>query len=121
MEIKHDYKRLIVWQNSMELAKQVYNMINLLPKEETYALSDQIRRAVVSVPSNIAEGFGRISYKEIKHFLSIARGSLFELETQLLLCIDFNFISKETVRNTFELIDSISRMLFKLINRLSNE
>jgi four helix bundle protein len=79
------YEELIVWQKAMLLAKLVYGIQKQLPKEEVYGLGDQMRRAVVSIPSNIAEGFGRESDKEFKHFLSVARGSLFEVKTQLQL------------------------------------
>ena len=79
------YRELIVWQKSMELAEKVYLLVKALPKEETYALSDQMRRAAVSIPSNIAEGHARQSQKEFLQFLCIARGSRAELETQLLL------------------------------------
>ena len=82
----NNYKDLIVWQKSMSLAVKIYQIVKLLPKEELFVLSDQMRRAVVSIPSNISEGHQRNSSKEFKHFLSIAKGSLGELETQLLLC-----------------------------------
>ena len=65
-----DYKQLLVWQKSMDLTTEIYSLVKVLPKEETYALSDQMRRAVVSIPSNIAEGRGRFSHKEFLHFLS---------------------------------------------------
>ena len=77
------YEDLVVWQKAMLLAKRVYCLQRSLPKEEVYALGDQIRRAAVSVPSNIAEGFGRESDKDFRHYLSIARGSLCEVKTQL--------------------------------------
>ena len=72
---------LIVWQKAMDLTTEIYRLIKFLPREETYALSDQMRRAAVSIPSNIAEGHGRNSNKEFANFLSIARGSLTELRT----------------------------------------
>ena len=81
MKVKR-YEELVVWQKAMLLAKRVYCVQKKLPKEEIYGLGDQIRRAAVSIPSNIAEGFGRDTDKEFKHFLSIARGSLFETKTQ---------------------------------------
>ena len=77
------YKELIVWQKAMDLVDEVYRLVKLLPREETFALSDQLRRSAVSVPSNIAEGHGRQSRKEFSQFLSIARGSVFEVETQI--------------------------------------
>ena len=89
------YQELKVWQKSMDLAEVVYDLIKLLPKSELYALSDQMRRASVSIPSNIAEGQQRRSSKEFLTFLSVARGSLAELETQLLLCVRLNFLTNE--------------------------
>lgn len=83
--MKDGYQSLIVWQKSMALVKEVYGVAHKLPDEERYALSDQMRRASVSIPSNIAEGSRRGTKKEGSHFISIAHGSLAELETQLLL------------------------------------
>jgi four helix bundle protein len=117
------YKELIVWQKSMELAEKVYLLVKALPKEETYALSDQIRRAAVSIPSNIAEGHARQSQKEFLQFLCIARGSRAELETQLLLARRlgyFETVSSELYDATMILLDEISRMLFSLTSKLSN-
>ena len=118
------YKELIVWQKSMELAEKVYLLVKALPKEETYALSDQIRRAAVSIPSNIAEGHARQSQKEFLQFLCIARGSRAELETQLLLARRlgyFETVSSELYDATMILLDEISRMLFSLNSKLSND
>lgn len=93
-----DYKNLKVWQKAMDLTVEIYSLIKLLPREETYALADQMRRAVVSIPSNIAEGHGRNSDKEFIKFLTISRGSLLELETQIKIVIDWD-ISKQ-IRQT---------------------
>jgi len=82
-----NYQDLIVWQKAMELAEIVYVLARKLPKEELFALSDQMRRAAISIPSNIAEGHARNSTKEFIQFLSIAKGSTAEIETQLLLCV----------------------------------
>ena len=109
------YEELIAWQKAMLLAKLVYRIQKQLPKEEVYGLGDQMRRAVVSIPSNIAEGFGRESEsdKEFKHFLSIARGSLFEVKTQLQLAEDISLLKVNE-----EVWDSIEEV-GKLINGLS--
>ena len=80
------YKELMAWQKSMELVKEVYYLVKKLPKEETYSLSDQMRRAAVSIPSNIAEGFERNTTKDYIKFLSIAKASRAEVETQLYIC-----------------------------------
>lgn len=79
----YSYRNLIVWQKAMQLVELVYARVRSLPSEEKYALGDQLRRAVVSVPSNIAEGNGRASNKDYAHFLAMARGSLYETMTQL--------------------------------------
>ena len=104
------YEELVVWQKAMLLAKKVYCVQKQLPKEEMYGLGDQIRRAAVSIPSNIAEGFGRDTDKEFKHFLSIARGSLFETKTQLQLAENLGYLT----------IDSEMLALFNEIGKLLN-
>lgn len=81
------YKNLVVWQKAMDLVVEVYTLVKKLPKEEKYALSDQMRRSVVSIPSNIAEGYTRNSTTEYLRFLSIANGSRTELETQLIIYV----------------------------------
>jgi len=81
------YKELIVWQKAMDLAEEVYLLSKLFPKEELYSLTNQIRRAIVSVPSNIAEGNARNSANEHRQFLSIAKSSLVKVETQILLAV----------------------------------
>lgn len=111
-----DYKRLKVWQKAMDLTEEVYRLVRLLPREETYAPSDHLRRAVVSVPSNIAEGHGRGSDKEFVKFLTIARGSLFEVETQLLICNRLNLIPTEMTQLAHSMISEIGKMLNALIS-----
>ena len=115
-----DYKQLRVWQKAMDLTLEIYKLVKLLPKEETYALSDQMRRAVVSIPSNIAEGQGRNSDKEFVNFLSIARGSLWELETQVEICERLGYIDNVTKSNTFIITAEISKMLNALSNSLKS-
>ena len=109
------YRNLIVWQNAMLLSKAVYKLIDQLPATEKYALSDQVRRAVVSVPSNIAEGCGRASNRDYAHFLAIARGSLYETMTQLELAQSLGFI--DTIKDVEELASEISRMLTSLMKK----
>ena len=113
-----NYKELKVWQKAMDLTVEVYKLVKLLPKEETYALSDQMRRAVVSIPSNIAEGQGRNSDKEFIQFLSIARGSLWELETQIEICLRIDYIDQNLTTTIYNLIAEISKMLNALSNSL---
>ena len=112
------YENLEVWQKSIALVTNVYQLVKLLPKEETYALSDQIRRSAVSVPSNIAEGSSRNSKKEFIQFLYIALGSLCELETQLLIAENVGYLSNIT--KTRSEIISIKKMLNALISSMKN-
>ena len=114
-----DYKDLIVWQKSMDLLVEVYRLVKKLPKEETYALSDQMRRAAVSIPSNIAEGRGRSSGKDYLRFLFIARGSQAELETQLLACVRLDYFNESEVELALNLCSEIGRMLNTMISKLS--
>ena len=117
-EIK-DFKDLVVWQRAMDLVAEVYQVVKKLPKEELYALSDQIRRAVISIPSNIAEGYGRNSSKEFSHFISIAKGSKSELETQLLLCLKIDYLKESDIQNVMYLIDQVEKMLYSLQKKLT--
>lgn len=110
-----NHKELFVWQKAMQLVVDVYNLIRLLPKEETYGLSDQMRRAAISIPSNIAEGNARSSLKDMVHFLYIAQGSRAELETQLELCELIGYISKERLEPVLMQTQEIGRMLSGLI------
>lgn len=113
-----DYKELQVWQKAMDLVVEVYNIIKLLPKEEMYGISDQIRRSAVSIPSNIAEGQSRNSAKEFIQFLSIARGSLAELETQFLICVKVNMLSNDKIDNILISTKEIGKMIKGLMNKL---
>jgi len=93
------FKELIVWKKSMALVKQIYAITEKFPSKELYGLSSQLRRAAVSVPSNIAEGQSRFSKPEFKHFLLIARGSLAEIETQCILAHDLGFMSDKVSKS----------------------
>ena len=112
----NDYRDLDVWQMSMTLCENVYGLIRSFPADERYALCDQLRHAVVSVPSNIAEGNGRDSKTEYARFLSIARGSLFEVQTQLELAERLKYIV--VPEETKTLITRISKMLFSMVRKL---
>ena len=109
------YRNLIVWQKAKQLVKLVYAEIKRLPAEERYALSDQIRRAVVSIPSNIAEGAGRASNRDYGHFLSIARGSLYETINQLEIAQDLGYAKLTEEIET--LAAEIGRMLTSLMKK----
>ena len=111
-----NYTDLDVWKYSRELVKLVYLLTKTFPKEELYALTNQIKRSVVSVPSNIAEGIGRQSNKETIHFLHIAKGSLYEVETQLYLSYDLSYISEIELKNILEKVISNKKVLNGFIN-----
>ena len=105
------FEKLQVWQKARLLVKEVYNLIDKFPNTEKYGLSNQLSRAVVSVPSNIAEGCGRPSLRERTHFYEIAYGSLMESYTQLILACDLDYITAEELQSVKPLINEISRML----------
>ena len=105
----------------MQLAKEIYSLTKLFPKEERYGLTSQIRRASVSIPSNIAEGCGRKTQKEFLHFLHNSFGSLKELECQLMLSRDLNFIPAEKFNNTNPTIKSLSRLMSSLMIKVRND
>ena len=115
------YRNLIVWQKSIELSIEVYNLVKLLPKEEMYSLSDQMRRAVVSIPSNIAEGQSRKNTNEFIHYLHIAKGSKSELETQLIICNKINYLTPEQTGKALALCDEIGKMIVALIDQVSTK
>lgn len=112
------YRDLVVWQKAMELVSAVYKLTRTFPDSERFGLASQIQRAAVSIPSNIAEGQGRLATKEFRQFLGIARGSLKELETQLLISIDLTYAGAEDVADCLGLTDEIGRMLNALIKAL---
>ncbi len=114
------FKDLIVWQKSMLLAKKVYILTENYPKNEMYGIVSQMRRASVSIPSNIAEGYGRKSRKEYSQFYSIAYGSLLELETQLLLSFDLGFIKETEFKTINSTTEEVSKMLFTMIEKLKS-
>jgi four helix bundle protein len=109
---------LRVWQQAMKLTADIYRSTGNLPKHELYGLSQQIGRAAVSVPSNIAEGKGHHSDKEFAHFLFHARGSLVELQTQLLIAEDLQYLSKEETQRLLSGAEGVGRALSGLINSL---
>ena len=113
------YRDLIVWQKAVDLCVEAYRLSKKLPKEELYALSDQIRRAAVSVPSNIAEGHARHSRKDFAHFLMIAQGSIAELETQLYLAVRMAMLAESDVDSLLQLSGEVSKMLMSLRTKLS--
>ena len=113
-----NYRNLMVWQNSRKLVKQIYNLTGEFPLEEKFGLANQIQRAAVSIPSNIAEGAGRNSDKEFKRFLFIANGSIAELETQLLICEKLDFADQADIYSLLRRTEEIRKMIFGLKNRI---
>ena len=112
------YRDLIAWQKAMDFARLTYRVTEAFPKDETFGLRAQLRRAAVSVPSNIAEGHARYSKKDFIHFLRHSRGSLAEAETQITLAADFRYCSMENLRKVLDQSDEISRILAGLISSL---
>lgn len=110
----HNFKDLIVWQKSIDLTTEIYSITNGFPSDERFGLTSQIRRAAVSVPSNIAEGAGRRSNKEFKYFLSISLGSSFELETQIIVSHRLNLIDDSKADDIQYRISEIQKMIFSL-------
>ena len=117
----NSFKDLLVWQKGIALVKEVYKVIEKMPQEELFGLSGQIKRSVISVPSNIAEGWGRNSTLSYLHFLKISRGSLFELETQLIIAKELEFISSDALNKIDKLIHELSKMLNSLIKSIKNK
>ena len=119
--IVYSFEKLKVWQEAKKLVVDVYQLLDNFPKFEKYALCDQIRRAIVSVPSNIAEGSGRRSLKEQIHFLEISYGSLMETYNQLLIAIDLTYITEESVEAIKPSIDAVAKMINGLSNSYSEK
>ena len=113
------YQDLKVWQKSMDLVMEVYSLTKLLPKEELYGLSNQMRRAAVSIPSNIAEGQQRASKRDFAKFLTIARGSNAELQTQLMICERLDYLYSDQTEKALTLTHEVSKMLTALILHLT--
>lgn len=116
-----NYKDLKVWQKSYQLCLEIYKVTKEFPKEERYGLTSQIRRAAVSVPSNIAEGYGRKTTPEYIQFLYVAYGSTCELETQIFLSGDLGYIETEKLEKLQEEIGEVERMLKALIKSLKEK
>ena len=114
------FRDLHVWQRSMELTVAVYKLTQHFPREEAFGLTSQLRRSAVSVPSNVAEGHGRMNPREFKHFLLIARASNFELQTQLELSGALGFADIQLLNSTQEISDDVEKMLFAFLGRLKN-
>ena len=117
----NSHKSLLVWQQSMSFAEKIYKLTQNFPDTERYGLVSQLRRAAVSIPSNIAEGFGRKGSKEFVQFLRVAFGSSSEIETQVELARRLNYVSEEDYIRTIDSLVIIRKMLNKLISKLSTK
>lgn len=115
------YRDLKVWQEAMNLAESCYRVTKAFPKEETYGMTSQIRRAAVSIPANIAEGYGRKTRGEYIQFLYISQGSLKELETHLLLAIRVELASSQTINAVLNQCELVGKILLSLIRALENK
>ena len=115
------YKDLLIWQKGIALVKSIYILCEQLPKEEVYGLQSQMKRAAISVPSNIAEGYGRNYTQSYIQFLRIARGSLLELETQLIISKELKLIGNKLYQKVQGLITEENKMLNAFIKSISNK
>lgn len=113
------YRELLVWQKGIELVKVIYGLVRSFPREEVYVLGDQLRRSSISIPSNIAEGQARQSTKEFKQFLSIALGSLAEVDTQVVMAHELGFISASDLERVNGQITELRKMMSGLIGKLT--
>ena len=109
------YQNLVVWKKSMVLAKDIFDVTARFPQSETFGLVSQMRRCAVSIPSNIAEGYGRGTNKDLVHFLYVSLGSSNELETQLILSRDFEYLNEEESSMLIQLNEQVNKMLSSLI------
>ncbi|MBQ0788273.1 MAG: four helix bundle protein [Oceanihabitans sp.] len=114
------YRDLIVWQKSVNMVTLVYKLLNDFPNDEKFGLASQIKRSSVSISSNIAEGYGRNYTKDYARFLQISRGSLFEMQTQLQIAVNLNFIIEDDLKEIKSLSMEIEKMLNVLIKKLLN-
>ena len=112
------YRDLLVWQKSMDLVVAVYQVATKLPPSERYGLTAQMQRAAVSIPSNISEGYGRSHRGDYLHHLSVANGSLKEVETQLVLSTRLGFLREAEIEKAMQLADEVGRMLASLMQKL---
>ncbi len=117
--IKLPYKNLKIWEKGMALVKLIYQLTKKFPKEEIYGLTSQIRRSGISIPSNIAEGSQRGSDKDFANFILIAKGSLAELETQIILAEDFNYIQNNELEEALNKTDELDKMLLAFHKKLT--
>lgn len=116
--MSNGFRDLVVWKKSMQLAIEIYELTKAFPREEVYGLTSQIRRSVVSIPSNIAEGHGRLNPKEFRQFLGIARGSTYEVQTQLELAKSLGLVSEGRITESSKLSQEIGKMIYSLLQSM---
>ncbi|MBS2096746.1 four helix bundle protein [Carboxylicivirga linearis] len=121
MKRKHNFKELQIWQKSRMLVKDIYKLTSEFPQSEIYGLTSQMRRASVSIPSNIAEGSGRKTNKEFSRFLEIAYSSALELETQVYLSFDLEFIIESVLEEFLVKIDELQKMISSFDTKILSE
>jgi four helix bundle protein len=112
------HRDLLVWQKSIDLVEAIYRITQKLPSHEQFGLISQLRRAAVSIPSNIAEGYGRQSSGNYRQFLSISRGSLLEVETQIDICLRLGYLTTMDTESVLNTIRELSKMLTSLISKI---
>ncbi len=119
MSTINSFRDLLVWQKSMSFVTEVYKMTQAFPPSELYGLTNQIRRSSISIPSNIAEGYGRNATGDYKRFLQIAVGSLFELQTQVEIAFNLGYLTNEIFKDMFEKTSELDRMLLSLVRKIN--
>jgi four helix bundle protein len=118
MRNNHTYRQLLVWQKSMSIVTEIYNEVKIFPLDELYALTSQIKRSATSIPSNIAEGYGREGKKDYLRFLNIALSPLFELQTQIEIAYNLKFLNELNFNKLYENTREIERMLTSFIKKI---
>ena len=113
-----DFRKILVWQKAMALTTKIYNNSQKFPKEEIFGLTSQLRRSAISIPSNIAEGYGRNSTGDYKRFLQIAVGSLYELQTQIEIAFRLKYLPEVSFENIIGLCTEIDKMLYSIIQKI---
>ena len=111
----NNFEELNIWKRSIELVKEIYHLTNKFPKSEKFSLVDQIRRSANSIPSNIAEGCGRNTEPQVAHFINISIGSLCELQTQIVISVGLNFITKEESKNILTEVSELKKMTWSFL------
>jgi len=114
--VQHNFRKLNIWKEGIQIARETYAITKIFPKEERFGLSSQLQRCAVSIPSNIAEGTSRSSNKHFKQYLETALGSAFEWETQLIISFEVNYLSEETFEHLTEKIQKIQNQIIKFMN-----